>query len=92
MLMEQDHCWDGSTSDNCKFIGNMLTHWRQDKMDEILQMTFSNAFSLNENVWIAIKISLRFVPKGSIIIIPALVQIMAWCPPGNKPLSKPMMT
>ena len=46
---------------------------------------------LNENIWISIKISLNFVPKGSIYNIPALVQIMAWCRPGDKPLSDPMM-
>ena len=32
---------------------------------------------LNENVLILIKISLKFVPKGPINSIPALVQIMA---------------
>ena len=31
---------------------------------------------LNENVWISIKISLKFVPQGPINNIPALVQIM----------------
>ena len=46
---------------------------------------------LNENVWISIKISLKFVPKGPINNIPALVQIMAWRLPGDKPLSEPMM-
>ena len=46
---------------------------------------------LNENVWIAIKISLTFVPKGPINNIPALIQIMAWRRPGYKPLSEPMM-
>ena len=46
---------------------------------------------LNENVWILIKISLKFVPKGRINNIPALVQIMAWHRPGHKPLSEPMM-
>ena len=46
---------------------------------------------LNENVWIPIKISLKFVPKGPINNIPALVQIMAWRRPGDKPLSAPMM-
>ena len=45
----------------------------------------------NENVWISIKISLKFVPKGPIYNIPALIQIMAWRRPGNKPLSEPMM-
>ena len=33
---------------------NLLTHWGQDKMATTLQMTFSNAFFLNENVIIAI--------------------------------------
>ena len=52
--------------------------------------TFKHIF-LNENVRISIKISLKFVPKGPINDIPALVQIMAWRPPGDKPLSEPMM-
>ena len=46
---------------------------------------------LNENIWILIKISLKFVPKGPINNIAALVQIMAWRRPGGKPLSGPMM-
>ena len=46
---------------------------------------------LDENIWILIWISLNFVPKGSINNIPASVQIMAWCWPGDKPLSRPMM-
>ena len=47
---------------------------------------------LNENVSIAIRISLKFVPKGPINNIPALVQIMAWRWSGNKPLYEPKMT
>ena len=46
---------------------------------------------LNENVSISIKISLKFVPNGPIDKSPALVQIIAWCRPGDKPLSVPMM-
>ena len=38
------------------------------------------------------EISLKFVPKGPINKIPALVQIMAWHQTGDKPLSEPMMT
>ena len=45
---------------------------------------------LNENVWISIKIWLKFVPRVPISHIPALVQIMAWRQPGDKPLSEPM--
>ena len=52
--------------------------------------TFKYIF-LNENVIISATISLKFVPKGPINNIPALVQIMAWRRPGDKPLSEPMM-
>ena len=50
-----------------------------------------NRISVNENVRIPIKLSLKFVPKGPINKIPALVQIMAWRRSGDKPLSEPMM-
>ena len=46
---------------------------------------------LNENEWISLKISLKVVPWVRINNIPALVQIMAWRRPGDKPLSGPMM-
>ena len=46
---------------------------------------------LNENIYSLIKISLVFVSKVWINNIPALVQIMAWRPPGDKPLSEQMM-
>ena len=46
---------------------------------------------LNDNVSILFKLSLIFVPKGPTNNIPALVQIMAWCRSGNKPLSEPML-
>ena len=54
--------------------------------DDIFKCIF-----LNENDWISLKISLKFVPKGPINNIPALVQIMAWRRPGGKPLSEPMI-
>ena len=52
--------------------------------------TFKRTF-LNKTFRISIKISLKFVPKGPIKNIPALVQIMAWRRSGDKPLSEPMM-
>ena len=52
--------------------------------------TFNRIF-VNENVRISIKFSMKFVPKGPINNIPALVQIMAWRRSGDKPLSEPMM-
>ena len=51
--------------------------------DDIFKWIFAN-----DNVWILIKISLMFAPKSS---VPALVQIMAWFLPGDKPLSEPAM-
>ena len=54
--------------------------------DDILKCIF-----LNENVWIPIKISLKFVPKGPINNIPSLVQIIVWRRSGDKPLFEPVM-
>ena len=45
----------------------------------------------NGNVRNSIKISLKFVPKVPINNITALVQMMAWPGPHDKPLSEPMM-
>ena len=55
-------------------------------LDDVFKCIF-----LNENVWIWIKISLKFVPKGPHNNIPSLVQIMAWRRPGDKPLSEAMI-
>ena len=54
--------------------------------DDIFKCIF-----FNENVWILIKVSLKFVPKGPINNIPSLVQIMACRRTGDKPLSEPMV-
>ena len=54
--------------------------------DDIFKRVF-----FNENVWISIKILLKFVPQGPINIIPAMFPIMAWRRPGNKPLSEAML-
>ena len=52
--------------------------------------TFKRIF-LKENVRISITISPKFVHKGPINSTAALVQIMVWCRPGDKPLSDPVM-
>ena len=54
--------------------------------DDIFKCIF-----LNEDVWISLKISQKFVPEIRINNIPALVQIMARRQPGDKPLPEPMM-
>ena len=48
--------------------------------------------SLNENDRIPIQISLEFVPRSAIYNKPVLVQVMASCRTGNKPLPEPMLT
>ena len=83
--------WMMSVCDEWKFLiddgyilaQQALTHWGR---DDIFKCIF-----LNENVYISINISLKFVPKGPINNIPALVPIMAWRRSGDKPLSEPMM-
>ena len=39
-----------------------------------------------------IQLSLKFVPKGTIDNKSALLQVMAWCVFGAKPLPEPMRT
>ena len=60
----------------CVFILNTLKPRQNGRQfpDNIFICIF-----LNENIWILIKISHKFVPKGLINNIPALVQMMAWC-------------
>ena len=52
--------------------------------------TFKRIF-LKENILISIKMSLKFIPKGLINNMPALVLTMAWRRPSDKPLSGPML-
>ena len=67
----------------CKALECHVTHWGRDKMTAISQTTFSNVFSSMKLLEYArIKISLRFVSKGPINYIPAVVPIMAWRRPG----------
>ena len=55
--------------------------------DDIFEYIF-----LNENVWIQIK-SLNYVPYGLIDnMLVLVIKTMAWCRPGDNPLSEAMMT
>ena len=76
-------CWSGCI---CKL--NSLRPRRNGRYnaDDSFKCIF-----LKGNVWIMNIMLLKFVPKGPINNIPALVQIMALRRPGNKPLSEPMM-
>ena len=50
----------------------LLTHWGRDKIAAISQATFLNVLFVNENVWISLKISLKYVLKFPIDNNPAL--------------------
>ena len=62
----------------------VLTHWGRHFTDDIFKCLF-----LTETVWISLKISLKFEVR--IDNISALVKIMAWRRPGDKPLYKLML-
>ena len=46
---------------------------------------------MNEEFYILIRISLKFVPQGLNDNKSVMVQVMAWRRPGDKPLPGPMM-
>ena len=71
-------------------FGNLNTLRPRQNGRHFADDTFKRIF-MNENIEISIKISLKFVPKGSINSIQALVQKMAWRRLGDKPLSEPML-
>ena len=83
------HCWPrsmtpcGVTRPQWVNTLRLIQNGRQFP-DDILKWIFLN-------VGILIRIAFKFVPGSPINNIPALVQIMAWCRSGNKPLSEPMM-
>ena len=79
-------------NDTTHYNGLTLTHWVRHKMSVISHTdgTLKRIFLIG-NVRIVIIISLKFVPKGPINNIPALVQIMARRWPDDKPLSETMM-
>ena len=73
----------------CYIISNDIVRPEQNGRhfaDGILNYIF-----LKEICCISIKISLRFVPQGSIDDMSAFVQIMACCQTGNKESSEPLM-
>ena len=71
------------------FQTSISAHWNQKKMAAILETTFRMAFSSTKN-FIGLKfhrnLFLRVRWKS------ALVQIMAWCRTGDKPLPEPMLS
>ena len=71
---------------------HLLTHLPLDKNGHHFADNIFKHIFLNENIRIAIQISLKFVPEGPVDNKSALVQVMAWRRTGDKPLSEPMLT
>ena len=73
------------------FATKALKHIEAQQNDRHFADDISKCIFVNENIWIPIKVSLKCVPGDIINNIPALVKIMAWRRPGDKPSSEPMM-
>ena len=79
--------YSGTEYHRCYFLKTL----RPRNNDRHFPNDICRGICFNEYIRISMKISLKFVPNGSINDIPALVQIMAWRRPGDKPLSEPIM-
>ena len=86
MIFSATDVWNGNFVQNLDHNTLRLRQNGHHFTDDIFKCIF-----LNEHLWISLKISLKFIPKVQINNILTLVQIMAWCHPGNKPLPEPMM-
>ena len=90
-LIIQNRCWGIRCEIALRWLPQSLINTLRPRengrhfADDIFKWIF-----VNENLWIPIKISSLF-PRVQFNNIPALVQIMAWRRPGDKPLSEPMM-
>ena len=70
----------------------LLTHWGRDQIDAISQTTFSSAFSRNEMNEFRLGFHWSLFLRFELTTFQHwYVQIMAWCRPGDKSLSEPMM-
>ena len=73
-----------------RIISVKWTYLGQNKMANIMQMIFLNVFSLKRNLYSALNIT-KTVFQAPIYNKLALVQVMAWCRTGNKPLPESML-
>ena len=74
-----------------KFNGALVNRLRPKQNGLLFPDDIFKCIFWNQNVWISLKSSLKFVPKVRINNIPAFVPVMAWRRPGDKRLSEPMM-
>ena len=83
--------WGAPTKDESQLC-LQLTHLPTGQNGRHFADNMFKRIFLNENIWMSNEISLKYVPWDVIDRMPALVQIMAWRRPGDKPLSEPMLT
>ena len=72
---------------------NVLTHcylWVSFRNKTIYIRQFNSIF-MKENVWIAIRISMKFSPMFLVNNIPGSIRIMTWHWTGDEPLFEPMI-
>ena len=75
-----------------EYVSDGVLSLCQIKMAPFLADDIFRRIFLNENDNVVIQISLKFVHKGYIDNMSALVQVMAWCLTGTKPLPETMLT
>ena len=68
-----------------------LTHWGRGKIAAISQTTMSSAFSRIKMLEYRLKFHWSLFLRVQLTISQQWYQLMAWCRPGDKPLSEPMM-
>ena len=85
------NCIDYWSREWSGFSNGQINSFHLDKMAAILADDKFSCNFVNENDRIPIQISLKFVPRNPIDSKPALVQVMAWCWSGDKPLPEPML-
>ena len=85
----KNHVPDGHVNE---MLNVNVKHWSSPTGRNGRHFADDNYIFLNQNDRILIRISLKFVPRSPADNIPLLVQIMAWCQSGDKPVSEPMLT
>ena len=83
------HCTGDTGVRGAEWIIRILTHWGWDKRAAILQTTFSNSFSWMKIYEISSRFCWNLFLRVPLKIFKKLVEMIACCQPGNKPLSEP---
>ena len=94
---------NGAKKEEISYNGEAMSHFqkevrmtsntlRPEQNGSLLADNILKYITFDKNCCILIKISLKFVPKGPIHSLSALVQVMVWRRTGDKPLPALMLT